>query len=99
MVMRPMVAAVAAEEPEIAAKMPQPTTLQCMRRPGSGAIQGASPRNMSSAMRLRNRISPIQMNIGSAVRAQLADDPHTVVAISLPAGEEVKNTIATQPTP
>ena len=41
---------------------------------------------MSSEMRLRKRISPIQMNSGSAVSAQLADDPHTVVAMSLPAG-------------
>ena len=87
MVMRPMVAAVAAEEPEIAAKIPQPATLQCISRPGSGAIHGARPRNMSSEMRVRNRISPIQMNSGSAVSAQLVLEPHTVVAIRPPAGE------------
>ena len=87
MVMRPMVAAVAAEEPEIAAKIPQPVTLQCISRPGNGAIHGARPRNMSSEMRVRNRISPIQMNSGSAVSAQLVLAPHTVVAIRPPAGE------------
>ena len=43
MVILPMVAAVAADEPEIAAKIPQPKTLQCISRPGSGAIHGASP--------------------------------------------------------
>ena len=52
---------------------------------------------MSSEMRLRNRISPIQMNSGSAVSAQLALDPHTVVAMSLPTGEEVNSSIAAQP--
>src|SRR5258708_36421750 len=99
MVMRPMVAAVAAEEPEIAAKIPQPATLQCISRPGSGAIDGAGPRNMSSEMRVRNRISPIQMNSGSAVSAHLVLEPHTVVAIGPPAGDWVNRTIATQPTP
>ena len=54
---------------------------------------------MSSEMRVRNRISPIQMNNGSAVSAQLALAPHTVVAIRLPGGELVKTAIATQPTP
>jgi len=83
----------------MAAKMPQPTTLQCISRPGSGAIHGARPRNMSCEMRVRNRISPIQMNSGSAVSAQEADDPQTVVAISFPAGESVNRTIASQPRP
>src|SRR5438067_13885219 len=99
MVIRPIVAAVAADEPEIAAKMPQPNTLQCIRRPGSGAIQGASPWNMSSEMRVRKRISPIQMNSGSAVSAQLVLEPQLVVAISGPAGELVKTSMAIQPTP
>src|SRR5512141_1767498 len=92
-----MVAAVAADEPEIAAKMPQPITLQCISLPGNALSQGARPRNMSSEMRLRNRISPIQMNKGSAVSDQLALDPHTVVAMSLPTGVEVNNSIAAQP--
>src|ERR1035437_2195350 len=92
-----MVAAVAADEPEIAAKMPQPITLQCSSRPGNAVSQGARPRNISSEMRLRNRISPIQMNNGSAVSDQFALDPHTVVAMSLPTGVEVKSSIAAQP--
>src|SRR5512141_3238016 len=92
-----MVAAVAADEPEIAAKMPQPITLQCISLPGNALSQGASPRNMSSEMRLRNRISPIQMNRGSAVRDQLALEPHTVVAMSLPTGVDVNNSIAAKP--
>jgi len=54
---------------------------------------------MSSEMRVRNRISPIQMNNGSAVSAQLVLAPHTVVAIRLPGGESVKSAIATQATP
>src|SRR2546422_1323329 len=99
MVMRPIVAAVAAEEPEIAAKMPQPKTLQCISLPGSGAIHGARPRNMSSEILVRNRISPIQMKSGSAVSAQLVLAPQIVVAIRLPAGESVKRVIAIQPTP
>src|ERR671922_2997652 len=99
MVMRPIVAAVAAEEPEMAAKIPQPNTLQCMSRPGSGAIHGASPWNMSSEIRVRKRISPIQMKSGSAVRAQFVLEPQLVVAINGPPGELVKSTIAIQPTP
>src|SRR5438552_3306173 len=99
MVMRPIVAAVAAEEPEIAAKMPQPKTLQCISLPGNGAIHGARPRNMSSEILVRNRISPIQMKSGSAVSAQLVLAPQIVVAIRLPAGESVKRVIAIQPTP
>ena len=98
MVMRPMVAAVAADEPEMAAKMPQPTTLVCIRRPGSGSTHGARPRNMSSEMRVRKRISPIQMKSGRAVSAQLALEPHTVVAMTRPAGELVNASIATSAT-
>src|SRR5450759_5221075 len=94
-----MVAAVAALDPEIAAKMPHPITLQCMSLPGRPVSQGARPRNMSSEMRLRNSISPIQMNSGSAVSDQLALDPHTVVAMSFPTGVEVNISIAAQPMP
>ena len=48
----------------------QPTTLVCSSPPGSRATQGASPLNMSSLNRVRNRISPIQMKSGSAVSVQ-----------------------------
>ena len=65
---------VAADEPDTAAKTVQPTILVCTSPPGSRASQGDSPRNMSSESRVRNRISPIQTNIGNAVSVQLEDD-------------------------
>jgi hypothetical protein len=70
-----MVAQVAALLPDTAAKMAQPTTLTCSSRPGSDCIQGARPRNMSCDSRVRNRISPIHTNSGSAVSVQLDDCP------------------------
>ena len=94
-----MVAAVAADEPETAAKMPQPRMLTCIRRPGSRVIQGASPVNMSSDRRERNRISPIQMNMGSAASSQELLDPQTVVDSSGPTGAEVNPPMAISATP
>ena len=41
-------------------------------RPGMRLSHGARPSNISSLSRLRNRISPIQMNSGSAASSQLA---------------------------
>ena len=75
--------------------MVQPTTLVCSRPPGSRAIQGARPLNMSSLRRVRNRISPIQMNSGSAVSVQLDDDVQIVVIIASPAGRTVKAAMPT----
>ena len=46
----------------------------------------------------RNRISPIQMNSGSEVSAQLQLESHSVEAISEPMGTEVKNPRSTMPT-
>ena len=77
-----MVAAVAADEPETAAKMAQPKTLTCRSRPGTSFIQGASPLNMSSDSRERNKISPIQMNSGSAAKAQ-ENFPGLIIAFVL----------------
>src|SRR5918912_714182 len=57
-----------------------------MRRPGSQFSHGANPRNISSDSRVRNRISPIQMNSGKAASDHDALLPHTVVASTLPAG-------------
>src|SRR3954451_7135982 len=57
-----------------------------MSRPGSQFNQGANPRNISSDNRVRNRISPIQMNSGRAASDHDALLPHTVVASTLPAG-------------
>ena len=92
-----MVAAVAAEEPETAAKIPQPKTLTCNSRPGRPFIQGARPVNMSSDNRDRNRISPIQINSGKAARAQELLAPQTVVASTEPTGASVKKTMPTMP--
>src|ERR1044071_8177900 len=64
--MRPTTCVVAADEPEIAAKIEQPTTLTCSSRPGSSPAHGASPWNSERDRRDWNRISPIRMNIGSA---------------------------------
>src|SRR3954447_22023716 len=93
-----MVAHVAAEEPDTAAKMPQPITFTCVSRPGSHCTQGERPRNISSDSLVRNRISPIQMNNGSAARVQDALALQVVVASTLPSGRLVVIAIATKPT-
>ena len=41
-----------------------------MSRPGIASIQGARPRKRSDEMRLRKRISPIQMKKGRAIMAE-----------------------------
>src|SRR2546430_965813 len=99
MVMRPIVAQVAAEEPEIAAKIVQPTTLVWSSRPGMRDIHGARPRNMSSDSLERNRISPIQMNSGSAVKVQLELDSQTLLPSRLTIGRSVNKVMPSQPTP
>ncbi len=96
--MRPMVSTVAVDEPETAAKMPEPITFTCSSRPGRRRIQGARPVNMSSDMRVRKRISPIQMNRGRAVMDHSELCPHTVVANSLPTGASEKKAMPTTPT-
>ena len=93
-----MVAVVAVEEPDTAAKMPHASTLVWASRPGSRDTQGASPENIWSASRVRNRISPIQMKSGSAVSAQSVLPPKTVVARSAPALVLVKKATAAPPT-
>src|SRR3954451_3140670 len=93
-----MVAHVAAEEPDTAAKIPQPITLTCVSRPGSHCTHGDRPRNISSDSLVRNRISPIQMNNGSAASVQDALALQVVVASTLPSGKLVVSTIATKPT-
>src|SRR3546814_13921683 len=98
MVIRPIVAVVAADEPETAAKIPQPITLTCISRPGIRVIHGESPLNMSSARRVRNRISPIQMNRGSAVSDHDQDCPQLVVAMIQPARAERNAAVPLDPT-
>ena len=95
----PMVAQVAALEPETAAKMVQPATLTCSSRPGRACIQGARPRNMSWLSRVRNRISPIHTNKGRAVSVQLEAEPQIVTAIASPAGRELNSCMPIQATP
>src|SRR5262245_27959089 len=95
----PIVAQVAALEPDTAAKIAHPTTLVCSRRPGSDCIQGARPRNMSWLSRVRNRISPIQTNNGNAVRVQLDAAPQVVTAIASPAGLALKSCMPIHATP
>src|SRR3954451_2987947 len=80
------VAQVAADDPETEPNTPQARTLTCISRPGTQFSHGAKPRNISSDSRVRNRISPIQMNSGKAASDHDALLPHTVVASTLPAG-------------
>ena len=92
------VAVVAAEDPETEPNTPQATTLTCMRPPGSRLSQGEKPRNISSESRVRNRISPIQMNSGSAASDHEALLLHTMVASTLPAGRlPAANCMPTKP--
>ena len=77
---------VAAEEPETAAKIAQPMTFVCSKRPGNLLSQGAKPLNKSCESRVRKRISPIHKNKGNAVNVQLEDAPQIVMAIASPAG-------------
>ena len=82
--MRPIVAAVAAEEPDTAAKIPQPMILTCNNRPGKRFNHGASQRKRSADRRVLNSISPIHINKGSAVSVHEEEAPHVVVAIINP---------------
>ena len=54
---------------------------------------------MSCDSRVRNRISPIQMNSGRAVSVQLDDEPQIVTAIASPAGRELNSCMPIQATP
>ncbi len=90
MLILPMVAAVAAEEPDTAAKIAHPNTFTCNNLPGNFTSQGASPLNISSDMRLRSKISPIQINMGNAAKAQECEAPHMMVAITCPIGADEK---------
>jgi hypothetical protein len=92
------VAQVAADEPETAAKMPQPITFTCVSLPGSHCTHGESPRNISSESLVRNRISPIQMNSGNAASVHDALALQVVVARTVPIGTLVVSAIATRPT-
>src|SRR5947209_15324606 len=94
-----MVAQVAAEDPDTAAKIVQPMMLVWSNRPGSRSSQGARPRNMSSDRRVRNRISPIHTKSGSAVSVQDDAEPQIVTAMASPAGREEKSSMPIHATP
>src|SRR5687768_11151919 len=84
MLIRPTVAHVTADEPFTAAMIAHPTTFTCSRRPGSHPSQGARPVNRYSDSLDLNKISPIQINRGSAVRAQFQLASQTVLASNEP---------------
>jgi hypothetical protein len=95
----PIVAQVADDEPDTAAKIVQPMMFVCKRRPGTRSSHGASPRNMSSESRVRNRISPIQQKSGRAVSVHDDAVPQIVTAIASPAGRDEKSVMPIQATP
>ena len=97
--MRPMVAVVAADEPQTAAKIPHPATFTWRSRPGSQPSQGARPRKRISDNRARKRISPIQMNSGSAASVQEALVCQIDVAMAFSTGTLLKNVNPIHPTP
>ncbi len=99
-VILPIVAHVAAELPDTAAKIVQPMMFVCSSRPGTRSSHGARPRNMSSDNRVRKRISPIHTKSGSAVRVHDDALPQIVTAIASPAaGCFEKNSIPIHATP
>ena len=95
----PTVATVAADDPEMAAKMAQPATLVCSRPPGRRASQGVRPLNSTSDRRERNRISPIQMNMGSAVSVHDDCAPQRIMAMESPVGRLVNSSMPIQAQP
>ena len=95
----PTVATVAADDPEMAANIVQPAMFTCSRPPGRRRMMGDSPLNRFSDSLVRNRISPIQMNRGNAVRVQLDAAPQMVVAMASPTGLDVNSIIPTVATP
>ena len=87
----PTVATVAAEDPEIAANNPQPTTLTWINPPGNFDNHGDRPLNKFSESFVLNNISPIQTNNGNAVKVHDELVPQMVVAIASPTGLVVKS--------
>src|SRR5260221_14176259 len=93
-----MVAQVAADDPDTVPKIAQPRMLTCISRPGSQPSQGARPSNISSESLVRNRISPIQTNIGSAASVQEALEPQKAWNRLTSGGVLVKNCSPNQAT-
>lgn len=82
----PIVAHVAAEEPEMAEKTAQLITLVCSKRPGKGSSQGEIDWNKEVAILERNNISPIQIKSGSDVSVQLVSPLHILIVMAPPIG-------------
>ena len=95
--MRPTTWVVAADEPEMAAKIEQPMTLTCSSRPGSSAAHGERPRNSDCDSRVRNRISPIRMNSGSASSSWVVRMFQAYCASSLSSGMSRNSASSTVP--
>ncbi len=81
-----MVAAVATDEPEVAANSALQPTLVCSSPPGSRPSQAASAPNMRSAMPERSSSSPISTNSGIDVSRLSLCTPQTTGAIELMKG-------------
>ena len=72
----PMVAAVATEEPDVAAKIALAAMFVWISRPGMRANQGVSAENSRSLRPERCISSPIMMNIGAAIRMKSFEEFH-----------------------
>ena len=95
---RAIVAQVAVEEPETAPNSAQPSTFTWSNDRERASATARAPEHALEIL-LRNRISPIQMNIGSAASVQSAPSPQIVVASTEPAGmPPPTNWIPAQPT-
>src|SRR5690625_274415 len=82
----PIVAAVATDEPEMAANRPHETILECSSPPGSGDSQYDSVRYMRSVTPARTKISPNNTNKGMQVRMKLFREPHIVLPNDIKVG-------------
>jgi hypothetical protein len=74
----PIVAAVATDDPEVAAKSALEATLVCIKPPGNQFTQRSRARNMSDAIPVRSRISPIRMNNGTATSTNSVLADHVI---------------------
>ncbi len=70
----PMVAAVATDEPEVAAKIADAAMFVWISRPGTRANHGVSAVNSRSLIPERCINSPIMMNMGAAMRMKSFDE-------------------------
>ena len=86
----PMVAAVATDEPEVAAKIALAAMLVWMSLPGMRANHGVSAENRRSLMPDRCISSPIMMNMGAAIRMKSFDEFQASSPIAPVMGKKAK---------